>query len=174
MQTDKFILYINGIAFQSYPYQAEFTPTGPQNIDSGRIMLNGETVHVGFEQFTIETVQDWRYDHNLSPTNDLYIGWDESFNWFTCSSAEVLNSLLDELSLCIDPINGLKKLTIECFRDKENALADWPLSQLLIKSPHLEELTMRALFTTPANTSQLLEFTGNVATNSNCMHKLTI
>ena len=93
---------------------------------------------------------------------------------FTCSSSEVLNSLLDDLSRTIDPVNGLKKLTINGFEDEVNTLADWPLSQLLIKSPHLEELTMGVLFTTPANHSQLLEFTANVATNSSCLHKLDI
>ena len=71
-------------------------------------MLNGETVHVGFEQFIIDTVQDWRYDLDIAPTTELYIGADKSGSYFTCSSAEVLNSLLDELSLTIDPINGLK------------------------------------------------------------------
>ena len=48
VQTDKFALYINEIAFLAYPYQAEITHTGPQNIDSGRIMTNGQTVHEGF------------------------------------------------------------------------------------------------------------------------------
>ena len=136
-------------------------------------MLNGETVHEGFEQFTSDTVQDWRYSHDLSPTTDIYIGWDESGYFFTCSSAEVLNSLLDELSLTIDPINGLKKFTIEGFVEG-NALAEWPLNQLLMKSPHLEELMIAGLGTIAANRSQLVEFIGKVATNSTCLHKLYI
>ena len=48
VQTDKFALYINEIAFLAYPYQAEITHTGPQNIEQGRIMTNGQTVHEGF------------------------------------------------------------------------------------------------------------------------------
>ena len=99
---------------------------------------------------------------------------DENYNTFTCSSSEVLNSLLDDLSRTIDPVNGLKKLTIKGFFDEVNTLADWPLSQLLMMSPHLEELTIAILNTTAANRSQLAEFIGKVATNSSCLHKLHI
>ena len=86
----------------------------------------------------------------------------------------MLNSLLDDLSRTIDPVNGLKKLTIDGFKDKVNTLADWPLSQLLMMSPHLEELMIAGLATTAANRSQLVEFIGKVATNSTCLHKLHI
>ena len=82
--------------------------------------------------------------------------------------------MLDDLSRTIDPINGLKKLTIDGFEDEVNTLADWPFSQLLFKSPDLEELTIAWLTTTPANTSQLVEFIADVVTNSNCLHKLHI
>ena len=87
---------------------------------------------------------------------------------------EVLNSLMDDFSRSIDQTIGLKKLTIDGFEDDVNTLAEWPLSQLLIKSPDLEELTISTLLTTPANCSQLVEFMGNVAVNSSCLHKLHI
>ena len=48
VQTDKFALYINGIALLAYPYQAEIAHTGPQNIEQGKIEINGHIVHEGF------------------------------------------------------------------------------------------------------------------------------
>ena len=86
----------------------------------------------------------------------------------------MLNSLIDDLSRTIDESQGLKKLTINGFKDRENTLEEWPLSQLLLKCPHLEELTISTLATRPANRSQLLEFVGNAATNSSSLHKLVI
>ena len=92
----------------------------------------------------------------------------------TCSSSEVLNALIDDLSRNIDENQGLKKLVIYGLKDMVNTLEDWPLSQLLLKSPHLEELVIGALYTTPANRSQLVEFIGSAATNSSCLRKLII
>ena len=86
----------------------------------------------------------------------------------------MLNSLIDDLSRTIDESRGLKKLEIKGFWDLENTLEEWPFSQLLLKCPHLEELTIFGLVTTPANRSQLLEFVGNAATNSSSLHKLVI
>ena len=54
--TDKFMLSIDGVNFFAYPYQAEIIVTGPQNIESGVIKINGQLVHEGFKQYTYSTV----------------------------------------------------------------------------------------------------------------------
>ena len=169
VQTDKFLLFINDEAFEEMPFQAEVAPSGPQNIDQGTIKINEVEVHEGFEQYTPFTVDGWRADYKLKPTVDIFIG-----GGFSCTSSEVLNSLFDDLGLSIDKEQGLKKLTIEQFYD-ENTLHEWPLGQLVLKSPHLEYLKIYDLrVTTVANRSQLLEFVGLAATNSSCLHTLHI
>ena len=56
-----------------------------------------------------------------------------------------------------------------------NTLHEWPLGQLVVKSPRLEYLKIyHMIYTTPANRSQLLEFAGLAATNSSCLHTLHI
>ena len=168
VQTDKFLLFINDEAFEEMPFQAEVAPSGPQNIKWGTIKINEVEVHEGFEQYTPFTVDGWRADYKLKPTVDIFIFY------LMCTSSEVLNSLFDDLGLSIDKEQGLKKLTIERFGDK-NILHEWPLGQLVLKSPHLEYLKISWLFETPsANISQLLEFVGLAATNSSCLHTLHI
>ena len=49
----------------------------------------------------------------------------------------MLNTLIDVLGRTIDKEQGLKRLTVDGFDDK-NILQDWPLEQLLLKSPNLE------------------------------------
>ena len=63
---------------------------------------------------------------------------------------------------------------IRAFADK-NSLEEWPLSQLLLKSPNLAELKIIFLRdTTEANRAKILEFTGQAATFSSCLHTLHI
>ena len=54
-------------------------------------------------------------------------------------------------------------------------MQDWPLSQLVLKSPKLEYLKLGFLNTNNvANRSQLLEFAGMLITNSTCLQTLFI
>ena len=70
-----------------------------------------------------------------------------------CSSSEVVTSMFEDLGRVIDKEQGLKKLTVINFFD-ENALEEWPLHQIVIKSPNLESLTIACLrYTTAANRS---------------------
>ena len=85
----------------------------------------------------------------------------------------MLNTLIDVLGRTIDKEQGLKRLTVDHFCDR-NSLQDWPLEQLLLKSPHLEYLKIGYLETTVANSDQLMEFFAKVATGSSCLHTLEI
>ena len=59
--------------------------------------------------------------------------------------------------------------------EDQNTLQEWPLSQLVIKSPNLEYLKIECLVhTTPANCSAILEFAGLATTNSSCLHTLIL
>ena len=79
---------------------------------------------------------------------------------FRCTSADVFNSVFDELGRTIDAEKGLKSLTIGQI-DDQNILQEWPLSQLVFKSPNLEYLKVGGLtFTIPENRTQLLQFAG--------------
>ena len=70
-----------------------------------------------------------------------------------CSSQDVVNSVFEDLGRVIDKVQGLKKLTVINFFD-ENALEEWPLRWIVIKSPNLESLTIACLrYTTAANRS---------------------
>lgn len=70
-----------------------------------------------------------------------------------CTSSEALNLVFEDLGRSIDVEQGLKKLEIAGFED-QNTLEEWPLSQLVLKSHHLEQLTIIHLyFTTAANRS---------------------
>ena len=86
----------------------------------------------------------------------------------------MVNYLFDDLARLIDEEQGLKKLEIVDFED-EYKLQEWPLSQLVLKSPQLEYLKLGFLNTNNvANRSQLLEFAGMLATNSTCLKTLWI
>ena len=168
-ETDNFVLHINDEPYLGMPYQAEVTPEGPQNIERGTIKLNDVQVHEGWAQYTSDTVKEWREDHKLlQPTTDIYI------YGFSCTSKEVVNAVVEDLGRTIDAEQGLKNLTIEVFSD-ENKLEEWPLAQLVLKTHHLQSLKIAGLLdTTAANKSQILEFAGLAATNSSCLHMLTI
>ena len=91
-----FFLSVNDDAFLKLPFQASVALTGPQNIDKGEIILNEVLVHDGFKQYTDNTVNEWREEHKLQPTTDIYICF------LTCSSSSVLNSMFDDLGRSID------------------------------------------------------------------------
>jgi len=107
-------------------------------------------------------------DYNLEPTTIFSLS-----HGFVCSSSDVINSVFDDIGRTIDTDQGLKKITISGYEDR-NTLDEWPLSQLAIKSPNLESLIIAKLSTTIANRSQLLEFAGIAATNSTCLHTLEL
>ena len=96
---DKFALTINDLPFDGMPFQAEVTPEGPQNIDSGLIKLNNEQVHTGFGQYEPETFLRYAMSEGLLPTTDIYIGGS-----FMCSSTEVVNSVFDDLGRTINGV----------------------------------------------------------------------
>ena len=88
-----FLLNINGISFSDMPVQAEVNPEGPQNILNGSITLNGVVVHDGWAQFDHYTVYDWYTKIDKEPGTDIQIGYGNG--GFMCTSAEVLNTMLD-------------------------------------------------------------------------------
>ena len=143
VQDDKFVLFINGRAFLALPYKASLATPVPQNIESGRIELNGVQVHSGFEQYTEETFYEWCEEHDIETATEAQI------KDLVCSSSAALNSVFDDLGRYSDEEEGLKNLKIWRFADK-NTLEEWPLSQLLIKSPYLAELTIYHLGLTKA------------------------
>ena len=51
----------------------------------------------------------------------------------------MLNTLFDVLGRTINTDLGLQRLVIYKFWDK-NSLQEWPLEQLVLKSPHLQYL----------------------------------
>ena len=169
VQEDAFVLFINDVPFLWLPYQAEIEHSGPQNIDKGEIYINDTKVSAGFAQYTPDTVQEWVEEFGLEPTTEIELVGPVRF-----SSSEVLNSLIDDLGRTIDVNEGLKKLSIEAFHDCENDLQEWPLSQLVLRSPNLEELRIVRTITTPANYTQIMEFVGMAVTNSCCLRTLSI
>ena len=83
-----------------------------------------------------------------------------------CSSAQVLNSLIEQLGLLVDEEKGLKKLTIINFQDQNN-LEEWPLDQLATKCFALESISISFLrCTTLENRTKLLEFMCKISTIS--------
>lgn len=114
-QANHFILHINDLPFDWMPYQSQVIPTGPMNIKYGKIRLNKVRVHKNFAQYTSDTVALWQAEHNLQPTTDLFIG-----EFFACSSAEVVNSLFEELVHTIDEESGLKVLELNDFVEMDN------------------------------------------------------
>jgi len=111
VQRNAFALSINDEPLLDMPYQAEVAPDGAQNIEKGMIVLNQVDLLEGFAQYTADTIDEWREDHNLQPTTDVLIGY------LTCTSSEVLNSVFDDIGRTIDKEKGLKSFTIWKFKD---------------------------------------------------------
>ena len=110
-------------------------------------------VSQGFTQYTSDTVDEWRADHDLQPTTEIFL------DNLKCSSPEVLNALFNDLGRTIDVEQGLKKFAIN-FYAGTNKLEEWPLGQLVLKSHNLETVFLRGLDTIDENRSQLLKFAG--------------
>ena len=92
-------------------------------------------------------------------TTELTISYDQDGNKFACSSSEVLNSVINDISGTIDEEHGLK-ITIEYFGD-QNGLEAWPISQLVTKCSLAESIKLYQLhWTTAWNRRQLLDFVG--------------
>ena len=91
-----------------------------------------------------------------------------------CSSAQVLNSLIEQLGLLVDEEKGLKKLTIINFQDQNN-LEEWPLDQLATKCFALESIEIGSLYlTTPENRTKLLEFVGKISAISQNLKEISL
>ena len=147
-------------------FQADIIPNGPQNIERGRIEFDKDTVSEGFCQF-VDFV-GLVCDDKRQPTDFITIQ-----NLQTTSS-ETVNAVFAVLGRAIDPEQGLKRLDIINFCDK-NELQGWPLEQLVLRSPTLLHLKIDGLqFTTPANRSILLEFAAQAVTSSSCLNTLHI
>ena len=74
---------------------------------------------------------------------------------FRCSSTEVINALIYEISRTIE-VDGLKTLRFRHFAD-ENVLESWPLSCLVEKAANLEKFELIHLETTEEKKQVLLE-----------------
>ena len=84
-------------------------------------------------------------------------------NGFSCSTSEVLNSVIDAISRTIDEEEGVKSFEIDSFAD-QNFLESWSLSQIVTKSMYCEYLKVAFLgATTPNNRSRMLEFVGQMS-----------
>ena len=68
---DTFLLFIDDLAFLQMPLRAVVTPSGAQNIEKGKIELNGVKVHRGFTPFNNETVEWWLSEHKLQLITEI-------------------------------------------------------------------------------------------------------
>ena len=98
---DAFLLDVNGVSFSEMPLQTDVNIEGPQNIQAGAIMLNGQVVHSGYVQYTAETFEEMHSEIEYQPVTDI------EMKSFSSTSAEVLNSLIDELGRAVDEEQGL-------------------------------------------------------------------
>ena len=64
-------------------------------------MLNGQQVHSGFVQYTADIFNEMHSEIEHQPITDIEI------KSFLSTSAEVLNSLIDELGRAVDEEQGL-------------------------------------------------------------------
>ena len=60
MDKSMFLLFINDEPFIDLPYQADVIPTGPKNINKGRIAINGKQIHDGFTEYTGCSLENMR------------------------------------------------------------------------------------------------------------------
>ena len=90
------MLFINGQPFDGMPYLAELTFRSPQNIEKGTIKLNDKELHSGWTQYNADTIDDWKSKLD-EPTTDVFIGGS-----FSCTTTDVLNSVLNFIGLTID------------------------------------------------------------------------
>ena len=136
-------------------------PDGPQNIEGGEIKFNGVVANDGFKQY-----RQWKdYIIKVPVVTDVYI------SHLMCSSAEVVNSVLDDIGRLIWPGRGLNSIEIFYFRDR-NTLMQWPLSQFAAQSHHLQILEINHLETTEENIDLIMDFSAEVATISYSLKSL--
>ena len=136
---DQLILSINGRAFLTFAKKAYLSTPVPKNIEKGYIELNGIRVHSGYDQYEEALFLEWGKEHDIESVTEAVIGGKAGGAGFACSSSAALNSIFDDIGRFSDEEEGLKKLEINKFGDK-NTLEEWPLSQLVAKSPNLAEL----------------------------------
>ena len=150
-------MFINDLAFFLMPYQAEAIPAGPQNITRGTIALNGEYVHAGWAQYYSGFVEDKCEEFKISSITEVDLYNIES------SSPQAMNSLLDDIGYNIDQGQGLKKLKLHFNNDENDTIQEWPLSQILARSPLLEHLEISHLHeNNAASRSTLLNFCSEI------------
>ena len=91
------------------------------------------------------------------------------------SSPQVVNALFDEIGCNIDQERGLKKLSLYFFYREEHTIQEWPLSQILAKSLHLEHLQIDTLHCdNAASRSTILNFASEIALQSSSLHTLAL
>lgn len=79
---------------------------------------------------------------------------------FSCTSTEVLNSVIDDISCSVGNEQDVLTLEIEQFIDR-NVLQAWPLGQLVAKCSSIQTLKVQDLSqTTDNNRRQILTFVG--------------
>ena len=84
-----------------------------------------------------------------------------------CSSPQVVSALFDDIGFNIDKEHGLKKLHLDFSSGESNTIQDWSLSQILVKSLHIEELYIGKLHRdSAANHSIILTLASELATQS--------
>ena len=91
---------------------------------------------------------------------------------FRCSSTEVVNALIYEISRTIE-VDGLKTLRFRHFAD-ENVLESWPLSCLVEKATRLEKLEITHLETTEENKQVMLEMVQQLLYTSSTLKELKL
>ena len=142
VESGNFLLVVNDKAFLSMPYKASLAPPGPQNIEKGTITLNGVEVIKDFAQCYAGMMTERCAEHNIESIIAASIKGSASIGGdFKCTSSEALNLVFEDLARSIDYEEGLRKFEIKHFGDK-NTLEEWPLSLLLFKSHHLQQLTI--------------------------------
>ena len=99
----------------------------------------------------------------------------EISDYFSCSTARVLNTVFDDIGRRVDPEQGLKTFCIEYFTDK-NSLEASSLSRLTAKCHSAECIQATDLEdTTASNRSKLMDFVGKVlAAQSLKLHTLRL
>ena len=122
--------------FLDLPYQAEVALVGPQNIQEGLIRLNKRKIHFGYIAYNSQYLRTMCQEENL---NEAVTEID--IDYIKCSSAQVLNSLIEQLGQLVDEDKGLRKIKISGLSDKNN-LEEWPLDQLVTKCFALESINI--------------------------------
>ena len=148
-EQDMFLLKINDTEFWSLPH-ADIPLDGPQNIKEGEIIFNGKNVMRGPKSY-----QDWKESLPKQPEVTEVIIDDVN-----CSSSEVLNSIIDDISQSIDPHEqvGLRSFELRGFRNKQS-FEMWSLRQLASKCSNLLSIKIAFLgFSTAHNKSVLMDF----------------